>query len=317
MNNIINIDNSLESQSIDLDLVKQIFANMDVSENTLKEYMQRIPKFLEFVQINGLSANTLLDFKRELDQFQIQNSKGEWKAAKVSTKNKYFLVAKVLLKQLKGLGQIPKQVNTNVKLFKQKRGHKKDGLTKSEVMQVVRYVSSLDKDSLANLQIRAITSLLIFQGLRLIEIVRLDAGDINYKSCTATVLGKGADEKELIHLHANVCKMLKEYMQATGIETGPLFINVKTRRAKSRVSTRYIQRIYEKIFKELGIEKSTHGFRHHFTTNLLNEYSGDLRKVRKYTRHSSFDMLIIYDDELQLEKDLPNFRRAFNDFEIE
>jgi len=63
-----------------------------------------------------------------------------------------------------------------------------------------------------NLRLKAILSLLIFQGLRQIEITRLNVSDIDLKNKTANILGKGRDDKELVHLHSIAVKVLKEYL---------------------------------------------------------------------------------------------------------
>lgn len=41
-----------------------------------------------------------------------------------------------------------------------------------------------------------------------------------------------------------------------------------------------------------------HGFRHYFVTHLLKSF--DVGTVRKFSRHKSLDMLIVYDDEVNL-----------------
>jgi len=45
-------------------------------------------------------------------------------------------------------------------------------------------------------------------------------------------------------------------------------------------------------------DKTLHGFRHYFITYLLKSF--DVGTVRKFSRHKSLDMLIVYDDEVNL-----------------
>jgi len=59
-----------------------------------------------------------------------------------------------------------------------------------------------------------------------------------------------------------------------------------------------IKREFKALFKKLGINKTVHGFRHYFITRLLGEF--DVGTVRKFSRHKSLDMLIVYDDEVNL-----------------
>ena len=67
----------------------------------------------------------------------------------------------------------------------------------------------------------------------------------------------------------------------------------------------------KQILKELGIEKTTHGFRHFFTTTLIKTYKGDLLEVAQYTRHKGLEMLQVYNDNIKKEADLPRFYKAF------
>jgi len=58
------------------------------------------------------------------------------------------------------------------------------------------------------LRLKAILSLLALQGLREIEIIRLDVKDIDYPSRVAHVRGKGHDDKEPVSLHLNSTREL-------------------------------------------------------------------------------------------------------------
>jgi len=65
------------------------------------------------------------------------------------------------------------------------------------------------------------------------------------------------------------------------------------------------------VLKDLNIEKSVHGFRHYFTTALLKNYQGDLLRVAQYTRHRSLEMLQVYNDNIEMENDLPRYYKTF------
>jgi integrase len=62
----------------------------------------------------------------------------------------------------------------------------------------------------------------------------------------------------------------------------------------------------------LDIEKSTHGFRHYFTTKLIKTYKGDLLEVAQYTRHRGLEMLQVYNDSVKREADLPRYYETFS-----
>jgi len=44
----------------------------------------------------------------------------------------------------------------------------------------------------------------------------------------------------------------------------------------------------------------------------LEEFKGDVMKTKKYTRHQSVEMLMVYNDEIETEKTLPDFYNTFN-----
>jgi len=56
--------------------------------------------------------------------------------------------------------------------------------------------------------------------------------------------------------------------------------------------------------------------RHYFTTRLIKTYKGDLLEVRQYTRHSSLEMLQIYNDSIKQQADLPRFYSAFEGVQL-
>lgn len=287
---------------------ERIFDFLDVSETTRAEYKSRIGLFLEFLEENGLNRNSFLDFKRSMA------SRND---LSISTKNKYLSTAKIFLKELNRQDALPSDITQNIKIFSQSKKHKREGLNDEEIRVLMGKVRSLPATP-ANIRLRAILSLLILQGLRQIEIVRLDVKDLDLVAKTAFIQGKGEDDKELINLHPETVKVLREYLKTNKIADGPLFVSLKSNnKSKQRLTTRGLQKIIMKLFDELGIEKSTHGFRHFFTTRLIRTYKGDLLEVARYTRHKSLEMLQVYNDNIKLKADLPRFYSTFEDVSFE
>ncbi len=167
-------------------------------------------------------------------------------------------------------------------------------------------------DTPQNARLKAILSLLVFQGLRQIEITRLDVKDVDFISKTAFIQGKGQDDKEPINLHPEAVKALQNYLKSNGIADGALFTSQSNNSKNKRLTTRAIRDIIKETLNALGIEKTTHGFRHYFTTTLIKTYKGDLLEVAQYTRHKSLEMLQVYNDNIKREADLPRFYRAFS-----
>lgn len=279
---------------------KNIFDNLDVLEATRQEYRYRVGTFLDFIQINGFTRNSYLEYKRNLST-RIDLS--------ISTKNKYLIVARIYCKELQRQGYIPTDITQNIKSFQQSRKHKKDGLTEAEVQQILGYIQTEDcKDIWRK---KAMLSLLILQGLRQIEIVRLDVNDIDFASQTAFIQGKGQVDKERIDLHPVAVSALKDYTKNSKVADGALFVSTSNRGKGQRLTTKSIRNIINPILRELGIEKTVHGFRHYFTTKLIQSYKGDLLTVVQYTRHKSLEMLQVYNDNLKHKADLPRYYATF------
>lgn len=282
--------------------IDEVFDFLDVAEATKLDYKSRIPIFVEYVKSFGMNANTFLEYKRNLA------GKNE---LSVSTKNKYLASARIFLKELHRKGFLPTDLTQNIKSFKQDKKHKRDGLN-SEEMQALSLALHETPITPENMRLRAILSLLALQGLRQCEIIRLDYRDIDFVSKTAFVRGKGRDDKELIDLHPETVQMLKEYTKICNIADGALFISQSNNNRGKRLTTRALRGIVKSFLSELGIEKVVHGFRHYFTTTLVKNYKGDLLQVAKYTRHSSLEMLQVYNDSVKSKDDLPRYYEAFS-----
>lgn len=266
---------------------KKIFDLLDVSLNTRKEYKNRIGLFLSFINDNSFNRNSFLEFKRHLiDRDDMA----------VSTKNKYLATARIFLKELYRLGLIPVEITVNVKSFMQSNKHKREGLCHEEVESLVTFIHSLPNNE-RNTRLKAFFCLLTFQGMRQIEVARLDVKDVDLIAKKAYVQGKGRDDKEAIHLLPETVRVVREYMRVNKVASGILFKSLGNRKS-DRISTKTINRELKVLFAEVGVDKSVHGLRHYYITTLLETF--DVRDVRKFSRHRSLEMLIVYDDEIDI-----------------
>jgi len=281
---------------------ERVFDLLDVSEATRQDYKYRIGLFLDFTTEKGFNRNSFLEFKRAL---------AERTDLAVATKNKYLATAKIFLKEANRQGALPADITQNIKTFSQNKKHKRDGLNDEEIKTLTDALQTLP-DTKQNARLKAILSLLVFQGLRQVEIIRLDVKDIDFISKTAFIQGKGQDDKEPINLHPEAIKALQGYSRGNRIADGALFTSQSNNHRNKRLTTRAIRNAVKETLKGLGIDKTTHGFRHYFTTTLIKTYKGDLLEVAQYTRHKSLEMLQVYNDNINRKADLPRFYKAFN-----
>ena len=94
------------------------------------------------------------------------------------------------MKELHRLGYLATDITVNIKNFKQNKKYKRVGLNDDEINLLINNLSNTD-----DYRLRAILALLTLQGLRQIEIVRLNLQDIDFEQKTMMVTGKGADIK--------------------------------------------------------------------------------------------------------------------------
>ncbi len=297
----------MKNQIVEINEIRQranqIFEGLDCTENTRKDYSSRVGLFVSYVQEHGLDRNTYLSFKRHLE------SKSEYT---VSTKNKYLATARIFLKELNRLGFLPADITQNIRQFSQSKKHKKDGFTEDEIMELLTKLESLPNTP-HKARLRVLFFLLALQGLRQVEVVRLDVNDIDLVRKVAFVRGKGSDDKEIVYLTPQTVNALREYMKANKVGSGALFKSMGNRKS-DRISTMTIKRQLGALCKKVGIERSTHGFRHFFITALLKKL--DVRDVRKFSRHSSLEMLIVYDDEIDIKRKVPDVFQVFEKFNV-
>ena len=281
---------------------EKVFDLLDVSGATRQDYKYRIGLFLDFTKERGFNRNSFLEFKRYLaDRTDLA----------VSTKNKYLATAKIFLKEANRQGALPADITQNIKTFSQNKKHKRDGLNNEEIRTLTNALKELPETQ-QNARLKAILSLLVFQGLRQVEVIRLDVKDIDFISKTAFIQGKGQDDKEPINLHPEAIKALQSYLKGNKIADGALFTSQSNNNKNKRLTTRAVRDIVKEILNTLGIKKTTHGFRHYFTTTLIKTYKGDLLEVAQYTRHKSLEMLQVYNDNINRKADLPRYYKAFS-----
>ncbi len=108
-----------------------IFDQLDVAASTREEYKWRIAAFLAFLDKGPLTVDRYLEYKRYLQ------ARGD---LTVSTKNKYLVAARILLKELHRRGFLPVDLTANVRLLQQSKKHKRDGLDDTEMARLTAWL---------------------------------------------------------------------------------------------------------------------------------------------------------------------------------
>lgn len=140
----------------------------------------------------------------------------------------------------------------------------------------------------------AVIELLFATGMRISELCSLKSSDIDLKSNTILIYGKGAKERILQIGNPEVISALILYQQTFKEDIdncGYFFVN-KLKHKLSDQSVRFMINHYTKL---AGIEQhiTPHMFRHSFATLLL-EQDVDIRYIQRMLGHSSISTTEIY-----------------------
>ena len=140
---------------------------------------------------------------------------------------------------------------------------------------------------------RAILRLLYDLALRRGELVELDLEDLDLAEERLSILGKGRLERESLSLPEPTLAALRAWLEARGSEPGPLFVRLDNAR-RPRGLERITGKAVYLLARRLG--SRPHGLRHAAITDALDLTGGDVRQVRRFSRHASLRTLAVYDD---------------------
>ena len=151
----------------------------------------------------------------------------------------------------------------------------------------------VDKKSPAWLPLRDVAILELFYscGMRLSELVALDADSLRPGENCIRVLGKGRKVR-LVPVGDYAREAVERYRELAGVQgNAPLFIS----RLGRRMSCRSVQLMLDKYLRcsDIPFHISPHKLRHTFATHMLDA-GADLRAVQELLGHSSLATTQIY-----------------------
>ena len=170
--------------------------------------------------------------------------------------------------------------------------------------QVLAILGSVEGDSPKALRDRAILELLYAAGLRLSELVALDASDVDIGERQARVLGKGNKERIAVMGRA-AADALRRYLR----DGRPALVRRPQERALflnnqgGRLSARAVQIMVRRCALKAGLDERVfpHLLRHTFATHMLDG-GADLRIVQELLGHASVGSTQIYTHVSEAEK---------------
>ena len=255
----------------------------DVRLSSQKTYVKALKQMFKYFCSNAIINPTRGDIERWKSEMLVTK--------KATTVQLYIIAAKLFFKFL-----------SQHNIYE----HKKDALT---ITQCQALIQSIDISTSKGLRDRAIIALMMTAGLRTIEVVRADVGDLHSfaDSVYLSIQGKGHDEKSAKVLVASqVYSFIQEYLKTRKSlsNSEPLFTSTSRRNFDQRLDTQSISKLVKKKLREISIDDNrhtAHSLRHTAATQaLLNGVS--LTQVQQVLRHSNINTTLIYSHAIERMK---------------
>lgn len=274
-----------------LDSLADSFINaQDVSQSSRDTYRKALRSFTEWLKrerIHNPVREDILAYKAFLQAQGLSSL----------TLSGYMVVVRKFFEYLEAaIGY--QNVAKGIKGAKRLRGFRKDPLT---VEQIREMLARMDRPTIQGKRDYAMLNLMLRTGLRTIEIIRADIGDIRQQSGEAVlwIHGKGRDAKdEFVLLTHDTLKPVYAYLDARGRgnNSDPLFASESDRNKNERLTTRSIRRIVKKYLRDIHLDSdrlTAHSLRHTFATLALMN-GAPLLQVKEAMRHNSIETTMVY-----------------------
>jgi len=191
---------------------------------------------------------------------------------------------------------------------KRKQAFRKQPLTVAQVGELLHH-----EQGTQSVRDYAIVNLMVRTGLRCVEVVRANVGDITYKGGQRVLMvqGKGRDEKDnFVILTDAAYNPIRDYLNTrTGIdENAPLFASESNNNTGGRMTTRTVSGIAKQGLKNVGLDNrvfTAHSLRHTAAVNILRA-GGSLEMAQYTLRHANPATTQIYTATLREEQRLNN-----------
>ena len=283
------------------ELVATFVASQDVKESSRNLYTRTLSQFFLWVERTGrvllqLSRQDILEYKDELLSSGLS----------ALTIGSYLTSVRKFWEWAEAEKQYP-NIAKGIKTPKRVQAFKKQHLTDVKSTELLEHYKSL------SLRDYAIVNLILRTGLRTIEVVRADIGDITFKGerRILKIWGKGHTEKDdFVVLSDKAYLPIKDYLATRkGAKAGePLFISNSRQNAGERLTTKTISTICKEGLKAIGLdgkEFTAHSLRHTTAVAIL-KHGGAITDVQSVLRHTSPATSQIYTESVKEELRLAN-----------
>lgn len=272
-------------------LMEQFLAAQDIREISRVVYRKGLERFWSWLEANRIQQpdrEAILRFKIFLQESGLA----------ANTVNSYLVAVKRFFGYLEGMRLYP-DVAKNIKGVKAPKHTLRESPSTGQVREILDLI---DASTVQGKRDYAMVNLMARTGLRTIEVIRADIGDMKFEAGEALlyVQGKGRDSKDEVSLLTEAAlKPILEYLkERENVQpTDPLFVSMSDRNYGKRLTTASLRKIVRAMFKAIGIDKPrricAHSLRHFFATETLRA-GAPLIQVKDAMRHASPDTTMRY-----------------------
>lgn len=262
--------------------------SIDVSAGTINTYREALESFVRWLgPTQNVDRPTVRAYKDWLKAHRAANTAATYLAAL----RRFFHYA-----VFEGL--LSYNPLEGIKVVRRPRGHLRQDLSRDDICAVL---NSIDRRTQLGKRDFAIINLMVRNGLRVIEIQRANAGDLEARQGRKIlrVLGKGRDTRdEFVVLAEPTIQALRDYLACRKKlrPHEPLFVGVGGSNKNKRLTTRQINRRVNYYLKKAGVKTrriSPHSLRHSFVT-LAIQSGASLIEAQIAARHRSIETTRLY-----------------------
>lgn len=271
------------------ELIKLFSSEQDVMLTTMKLYTANIRRFFIWADRNRLD-------KRNLQRADVIQYKNEMiRDHEVTTAESYLVPVKKFYSWLSDKGW-SSNISAGIKTPRRNRDYKKKGLQPDQVKELL---ASFDHNSVKSKRDFAMVSLMLRNGLRCSEVVRLSVGDVIEKSEQMGVMvqGKGQNDKIFLPITDKVAVPLEQYLLTRKLnDKDALFTSIAYNNMNGRMTPNSVSTMVKSKLKLIGIDDkdiTAHSLRH-TTAQMLLRADVSLYEVQKFMRHSDPKITEIY-----------------------
>lgn len=264
--------------------IEYLFANKNLSKNTILSYKDDLKKFISFIEQNDLKKleNNII---QNYVKFLSKNFSPKSHSRKLSSLKAFFnylFDLKLVNKNPIADVDFPKITKTIPKLLSEK-----------EIFTLLE--RTYNDSSFKGLRMSVMMEILYATGIRISELVEIKNGDLSEDFSSVLIKGKGGKQR-VVPLFGKVKEVLKKYLfEKRHFNTEGSFLFPSNSKFGHITRHRFFQ-LLKKLSLECGInvsKVSPHTIRHSFASHLL-ERGVDLRIIQESLGHKDISTTQIY-----------------------